>query len=82
MEQFMEIMAYIGSVIVFASFCAKNVTLLRTLNNIGCLIFLAYATYHGRTPLILLNSMVILVNIYHIWSDKDKRQKNEILEKL
>jgi len=71
----MEIMAYIGSVIVFASFCAKNVTLLRTLNNIGCLIFLAYATYHGRTPLILLNSMVILVNIYHIWSDQKKKKE-------
>jgi len=68
----MEIMAYIGSVIIFISFCTKNVSLLRVLNNIGCLIFLFYAIHHGRTPLILLNSMVILVNIYHIWSDKKK----------
>jgi len=69
----MEIMAYIGSVIIFISFCTKNVNLLRVLNNIGCLIFLFYAIHHGRFPLIILNSMVILVNIYHIWSDKKKR---------
>ena len=74
MEEFMEIMAYVGSVVVFASFCVKSVKLLRVLNNIGCLIFLVYALYHGRTPLILLNSMVILVNIYHIWSDRKSKK--------
>ncbi len=73
MENFMEIMAYIGSVIVFTSFCVKSVKLLRILNNIGCLIFLFYAIYHGRIPLILLNSMVILVNIYHLWLDNKKK---------
>ena len=62
----MEIMAYIGSVLVFLSFCTKNVKLLRILNNIGCLIFLFYAIYNGKMPLIILNAMVILVNIYHL----------------
>ena len=72
MENFMEIMAYIGSVIIFISFCTKNVNLLRVINNIGCLIFLFYAIHHGRIPLIILNLMVILVNIYYIWLDKKR----------
>ena len=63
----MEIMAYIGSVIILISFVVKSVKWLRILNNVGCLIFLIYASYHGRTPLILLNSGVILVNIYHLF---------------
>ena len=75
MENFMEMMAYIGSVIILISFCTKNVSLLRILNNIGCLIFLFYAFYHGRMPLIILNSMVIIVNMYHIWSDKKQKTK-------
>jgi hypothetical protein len=75
MENFMEIMAYIGSLIILISFCTKNVSLLRVLNNVGCVIFLFYAFYHGRLPLIILNSMVIAVNIYHIWSDKKQAIK-------
>jgi hypothetical protein len=66
MDQFMEIMAYVGSVLVFLSFCTKNVKLLRILNNVGCLIFLFYALHNDKMPLIILNSMVILVNIYHL----------------
>jgi len=75
MENFMEIMAYIGSLIILISFCTKNVNLLRVLNNVGCVIFLFYAFYHGRMPLIILNSMVIVVNMYHIWSDKKQKIK-------
>jgi hypothetical protein len=75
MENFMEIMAYIGSLIILISFCTKNVNLLRVLNNVGCVIFLFYAFYHGRLPLIILNSMVIAVNMYHIWSDKKQAIK-------
>ena len=66
MDNYMEILAYIGSVIIFISFVVKNVKWLRILNNVGCVIFLFYAFYHGRIPLILLNSGVILVNIWHL----------------
>ena len=66
MEQYLEIMAYIGSIIIFISFVVKSVKWLRILNNVGCVIFLIYSLYHGRTPLILLNSGVILVNIWHL----------------
>ena len=62
----MEILAYIGSVIIFISFLVKNVNWLRILNNVGCVIFLIYSIYHGRTPLIILNSGVIIVNIWHL----------------
>jgi len=70
---FMEIMAYIGSAIIFASFCTKSVRLLRILNNVGCAIFLVYAIHHGRIPLIILNSMVMAVNIYHLWKEKGSK---------
>lgn len=66
MDNYMEIMAYIGSVIILISFIVKDVKWLRILNNIGCLIFLVYAFYYNRTPLILLNSGVILINVYHL----------------
>jgi hypothetical protein len=70
MIDWMEIMAYVGSAIIFLSFCTKNVRLLRILNNVGCSIFLVYAIHHGRIPLIVLNSMVMAVNIYHLWKER------------
>ena len=66
MDNYMEILAYIGSVIIFISFVVKDVKWLRILNNVGCVIFLFYAFYHGRIPLIILNTGVILVNIWHL----------------
>lgn len=66
MDNYIEFLAYIGSVIVFLSFVVKNVKWLRALNSIGCVIFLYYAFHHGRLPLILLNSGIILVNTWHL----------------
>jgi hypothetical protein len=66
----MELLAYFASFIVLISFMVKDVTLLRILNNVGCVLFLIYASYHGRYPLIFLNSMVILVNMYYILKKK------------
>ena len=69
MFDYMEAIAYLGSIIIFISFCTKNVKLLRILNNVGCAIFIVYAVHHGRIPLIVLNSMVMAVNIYHLWKE-------------
>ena len=58
----MEIIGYIASVIVFISFIVNDVKLLRTLNNIGCFLFLIYAIYNLKIPLIILNSAIIVIN--------------------
>lgn len=67
MNEYMEIMAYCASVIILISFIVKDVILLRLLNTIGCVLFLIYSTYHGRTPLVFLNFMVIVVNLIYIY---------------
>ena len=77
MIDWMEAMAYVGSVIIFLSFCTKNVRLLRILNNVGCAIFLVYAFHHGRVPLIVLNSMVMPVNIYHLWKERSTTKNSQ-----
>ena len=66
MDYYMEILAYFASIIVLVSFMVKDVKLLRILNNVGCILFLGYAAYHERYPLVFLNAMVILVNMFYI----------------
>ena len=67
MDYYMEIMAYFASVIVLISFIVKDIILLRLLNTLGCLLFLTYSTYHERYPLVFLNFMVIVVNLFYIY---------------
>jgi hypothetical protein len=70
MDYYMELLAYFASVIVLVSFMVKDIILLRALNNVGCIIFLAYAMYYERYPLVVLNTMVILVNMYYLLKTK------------
>ncbi len=70
MDYYFEIIAYIASLIVLISFTVKDITLLRILNNVGCVLFLGYALYHNRYPLVFLNGSVILINLYYILKSK------------
>lgn len=67
MNEYMEIMAYVASIIVLISFIVKDVILLRLLNTIGCMLFIIYSSYHERFPLVFLNFMVIVVNLVYIY---------------
>jgi len=67
-----EILGYSASIVVLISFMVKNIKLLRFLNIIGCILFLIYSSYYGRMPLIILNSLIIVVNIYYIFFTKTK----------
>lgn len=69
-DNFMEIVAYLGSVVILIGFMVKDIRVLRILNNVGCVIFLWYSLYYGRYPLVFLNSMVIIVNCYYILKTK------------
>lgn len=72
LDLWMEVVAYLASVIVLISFIVSNMRLLRFLNNIGCVLFLVYAYHHDRYPLIFLNAIIIIVNFYYIFK-KDKK---------
>jgi hypothetical protein len=72
MDWYMELLAYIASVVVLVSFIVRDIKLLRFLNNIGCVLFLIYACYHDRYPLIFLNAIIIIINFYYIFK-KDKK---------
>lgn len=67
MENYMEIMAYIASLIVLISFIVKDIIMLRLLNMIGCVLFILYSLYHGRYPLVFLNFTIIVVNLIYIY---------------
>lgn len=68
-----EILGYFGMIIVLFSFTMKDMAKLRILNSIACAIFVFYGIMHGTIPIVIMNVLVILINVYYIISNKYKQ---------
>ena len=61
-----EIWGYISMVFVLVSMLMKNMKLLRIINSISCVMFIIYGIALGAYPIILLNTLVILINMFRL----------------
>ncbi|WAC03351.1 uroporphyrinogen decarboxylase [Lacinutrix neustonica] len=63
-----EYVGYLASIMVLLSFTMKDVNKLRTVNMIGCLLFVAYGflmpTIRVGLPIIITNIAIFCVNFY------------------
>ncbi len=68
-----EIIGYVGSVVVAVSLAMGDVLRLRLINMVGAAIFSVYGLLVSAYPVALLNGFIVLVNIYHLvrmWRDR------------
>lgn len=69
-----EIVGYLASVTVLTSLLMGNVLWLRVINMIGCILFTVYGVAVDAYPVVLLNGMGVLINIYHLAKLKKQQQ--------
>jgi len=62
-----EIWGYISMIVVVISMLMKDMKWLRILNSISCAMFILYGCFLGAYPIILLNSIVILINLWRVY---------------
>ena len=62
-----EIWGYISMIVVIISMLQKNVEKLRIINTISCAMFVVYGVLIGAYPVILLNSIIIVINLYKLF---------------
>lgn len=62
-----EIFGYIGSVLVVVSMLMSSVVKLRIINTVGSIVSGIYALICGAFPLVLMNSCLIIINIYNLF---------------
>ncbi|WP_316930917.1 uroporphyrinogen decarboxylase [Lacinutrix jangbogonensis] len=69
-----EYVGYLASVTVLTSFIMKDVKRLRTINMIGCLLFVTYGflmpTLRTALPIILTNIAIFCINFYYSFLKK------------
>jgi hypothetical protein len=69
-----EWIGYVASLAVLISFTMKDLTKLRTINGVGCLLFVTYGclmpTLRVGLPIIITNLAIFGINIYHLTRKK------------
>jgi len=65
-----EIFGYVSMIAVLLSIMLTDVIALRTVNSIACLMFIIYGSLINSYPVIVMNSLCIIINIYKIIKHK------------
>ena len=61
-----EIWGYISMIVVLASMMMKNIKKLRIANSIACAMFIIYGVAHETYPVVIMNFLVIVINLYQL----------------
>ena len=70
-----DIVGYVGTVAVVLSFLITDFTKFRIANIIACGIFIWYGYLTHTTPTIIVNALIVLLNLYHLFKNKFGRTK-------
>ena len=71
---YIEILGYMGTALVVASFLGTSMIRLRLLNFLGAVTITIYSLLIGAWPMVLLNSLLAAINGYHYIRLIRKRQ--------
>ncbi|MGB1040019.1 MAG: uroporphyrinogen decarboxylase [Flavobacteriales bacterium] len=73
-DNYIEIIGYIAMALIAISFLMKNIRALRILNMLGAGIFVIYGILLNQPPIYLLNSFILIVNLYFVFIKKTDKQ--------
>lgn len=61
-----ELIGYVASALVVASFAMKSVVRLRVVSLVGCVVFVTYGSLLGSIPIILTNAAAGLLHLWYL----------------
>ena len=79
-----ELIGYLGSILVAISLMMRSLLRLRVINLIGALFFTLYGILLGAYPVAFLNGLIVLIDLYYLfqmWRQKDFFTFLEVLPK-
>ena len=72
MNDYTEYIGYLASLFVLVSFLMKNMTYLRLVNTLGCLVFISYGALLQSIPIIITNAAIVLINSFYLLKVRKK----------
>jgi len=80
--RFYELIGIIGTLMVSASLCMKNIKGLRILNLAGSVVFIGYSFLINSLSVLLLNGFAVAVNGYYLLKMKSESSKSDLFDML
>ena len=69
-----EWIGYLASLIILISYITKNITRLRVIGTIGCVLFVMYGVIIESWPLVITNGTIVFINLYYIFIKKRNKK--------
>ena len=77
---FIEIFGYIGTILVVVSMLMSSMVKLRIVSTVGSTVSGIYAMINGALPLVLMNGVIVIINIYNLIKLSKTKQENDLVE--
>lgn len=77
---FIELLGYIATFFVAASFLFKSIVHLRIVNSIGAVLFVIYGMIIDAYPVAVLNGFLVCVNLYQLYRLKKEQPASKTLK--
>ncbi len=77
----LEMIGYLGSVVVAISLMMRSLLRLRVINSIGCVVFVVYGILIHAYPVAILNGFIVCINLFYLarmFAQKDYFQLLEV----
>lgn len=78
--ELLQWIGYVASVIIVLSMMMPSIIKFRWINLVGALLFSVYGFLINAIPVGILNGVIVLVDIYYLWTIYSKKEVFEILE--
>jgi hypothetical protein len=75
-----QVLGYIASILLAVSLLVNNDLKFRWLNTFGCLAFICYGILIGAFPVILTNSILLLINAVYLFRVHNTKEDFDLLE--
>lgn len=75
-----ELLGYVATFFVAASFLFKSIVNLRIVNSIGAVLFVIYGVIIGAYPVAVLNGFLVCVNLYQLYRLKKEQPTSKTLK--
>lgn len=73
-DTIIEYIGYVAMAFIGISFIMKDIRKLRFFNLLGAGIFIYYGILLDQPPIYLLNSFIVLVNLYYLFQKKEAKK--------
>ena len=74
---YVEWIGYAASFFLLLSFMMRNITTLRYINSLGCLLFVAYGFLLDAWPVAVTNGAIVLINAYYLFINRKDKPAGE-----